>query len=411
LVEKEKIAENGEYNLSGERYRELKIIDTNFPLVALSEIVELKGGHAFKSSELKNERETNDLPVIKIGNLNRNGRIDLLDLQYYPFDESLSRYLINKDDVLVAMTGATVGKTVVSEYDNLLLNQRVGLIRSNSDTLHKDYLSKLLLHVKFYDYCQRMAGGGAQGNISPKDILSFKIPLPPLSVQEEIVAEIESYQKIIDGARQVVENYKPKIDIDPNWEMVKLGNFVSYQQTGLVKNKSEQGYENDYFYLKMDGITYDGQLDLSKLVKVNATKDEFENYTLEKDDFLYNTRNTPDLVGKSSVFNRESGKYLFNNNIMRIRFNEKLNPYFTNFVLNSEEYKRQIRSFVDGTTSVAALYPKNYFSIKVPVPDMEIQNKIVAQIEKEQELVNANKQLIEIYEQKIKDRIAKVWGD
>ncbi len=45
----------------------------------------------------------------------------------------------------------------------------------------------------------------------------FEIPLPPLPVQEEIVSEIESYQKIIDGARQVVENYKPRIDIDPEW--------------------------------------------------------------------------------------------------------------------------------------------------------------------------------------------------
>ena len=56
----------------------------------------------------------------------------------------------------------------------------------------------------------------------------IQIPLPPLSVQEEIVAEIDGYQKIIDGARQVVENYKPTIKIDPEWEIVELG--------GLAKN-------------------------------------------------------------------------------------------------------------------------------------------------------------------------------
>lgn len=206
-------------------------------------------------------------------------------------------------------------------------------------------------------------------------------------------------------------NYKPKIDIDPDWEMVELGEFVVFNQTGLVKNKTEQGDENKFYYLKMDGITYDGQLDLSKLVKVNATSEEFEKYTLVKDDFLYNTRNTPDLVGKSTVFDSASGQYLFNNNIMRIRFNSKLNPYYANFILNSDEYKKQIRSYVDGTTSVAALYPKNYFGIKIPVPEIETQNAIVTQIAKEQELVNANKQLIEIFEQKIKDRIAKVWGE
>ena len=48
-------------------------------------------------------------------------------------------------------------------------------------------------------------------------------PPPPLSVQQEIVLEIDGYQKIVDGAKQIVENYKPKIKIDESWAMVELG--------------------------------------------------------------------------------------------------------------------------------------------------------------------------------------------
>ena len=54
------------------------------------------------------------------------------------------------------------------------------------------------------------------------DIFNIKIPLPPLSIQQEIVSKIEQYEKIIAGAKQVVENYKPQIDIKPDWEMVEL---------------------------------------------------------------------------------------------------------------------------------------------------------------------------------------------
>ena len=54
-------------------------------------------------------------------------------------------------------------------------------------------------------------------------LTDIDIPLPPITIQTEIVEEIESYQKIIDGARMVVENYKPRIEIDPDWEMVELG--------------------------------------------------------------------------------------------------------------------------------------------------------------------------------------------
>ena len=50
----------------------------------------------------------------------------------------------------------------------------------------------------------------------------FQIPLPPLEVQQEIVAEIEGYQKVIDGARAVVENYRPHIHVDPDWPMVRV---------------------------------------------------------------------------------------------------------------------------------------------------------------------------------------------
>ena len=54
------------------------------------------------------------------------------------------------------------------------------------------------------------------------EIGSIEVPLPPLEVQKEIVAEIEGYQKVIDGARSVVDNYRPHIALDPDWPMVPI---------------------------------------------------------------------------------------------------------------------------------------------------------------------------------------------
>ena len=65
-----------------------------------------------------------------------------------------------------------------------------------------------------------LASGGTFKEISKTNFSTLQIPLPPLEVQQEIVAEIESYQKIIDGAKKVVESYIPSIKIDPNWELV-----------------------------------------------------------------------------------------------------------------------------------------------------------------------------------------------
>jgi len=387
LVPKAEIAKNGDYNLSGERYKNQQIISNlEFPTVEVGEIMEFQYGKPLK----KEDRKDGLYPVF-----GSNGVVGFHN-----------EFIANAPFIVVGRKGSA-GALHFSEISGYPIDTTFFIENKNPEKLNIRYAFHILSTLNL-DKVNVQAG---IPGLNRNDAYALKIPLPPISIQEEIVAEIEGYQKIIDGAKAVVANYKPKIDIDPDWEMVELGKFVIFNQTGLVKNKTEQGDENEFFYLKMDGITYDGQLDLSKLVKVNATLEEFEKYTLVENDFLYNTRNTPDLVGKSTVFDSESGKYLFNNNIMRIRFNTNLNPYFANFILNSDEYKKQIRSFVDGTTSVAALYPKNYFGIKIPVPEIEAQNAIVTQIKKEQELVNANKQLIEIFEQKIKDRISKVWGE
>ena len=58
--------------------------------------------------------------------------------------------------------------------------------------------------------------------INQSDVEKLQIPLPPLEVQKEIVAEIEGYQKVINGARAVLDHYRPHIPIHPDWPMVEL---------------------------------------------------------------------------------------------------------------------------------------------------------------------------------------------
>src|ERR1017187_267845 len=64
-------------------------------------------------------------------------------------------------------------------------------------------------------------------NLDNTAYLAFQIPLPPLEVQKEIVAEIEGYQKVIDGARAVVDNYRPHLSIHPDWPSKELGEGCS----------------------------------------------------------------------------------------------------------------------------------------------------------------------------------------
>jgi type I restriction enzyme M protein len=186
-------------------------IDPEWESAKLGEVVDFVGGYAFKSEELKKEKSNDiDLPVIKIGNVGRNGEVEIKDAQYFPNNKSLEKFIINKDDILIAMTGATVGKVAVSKFDNLLLNQRVGLVRADEQKLSKYFLKSVLLSDEFYEYCQMTAGGGAQGNISPNQIKEYEIPLPPLAIQKQIVEKIEAERVLVEGNKKLVEIYEQK---------------------------------------------------------------------------------------------------------------------------------------------------------------------------------------------------------
>jgi type I restriction enzyme M protein len=406
VVEKSKIAVNVDHNLSGERYTIPIDNNSKFKIVKLSSVAELIGGYAFKSEELKNESDSNCLPVIKIGNVDKSGRINLDSVQYYPFSESLKRFLIFRGDALIAMTGATVGKVAVSEYDDLLLNQRVGVIRLKDKILNISYLNKLLLNERFYSYCQRTAGGGAQGNISPSEILNFEIPIPPLNIQQAITEEIEGYQKIIDGARMVVENYKPRIDIDSEWEMVELGEVVNNFQYGSSKKSHQEG---QIPCLRMGNIQ-DGEINFEDL-KYAPDNEDIEKYLLEPNDVLFNRTNSPIHVGKTGIF-RANSKAVFAGYLIRIRYKKnKILGEFLNYCLNSKSAKEFCQKVKTDGINQSNINPKNLATFMIPLPPLEVQRQIVSQIEKERELANSNKQLIEIFEQKIKDRISKVWGE
>lgn len=208
IVSKEKIKENDDYALSADKYRIVNDnLNAKYPIVEMGEVSDFIGGYAFKSEELKKEKlNSNYLPVVKIGNVDKGGYLDISNSQYFEYNDSLRKYLISKNDILIAMTGATVGKVACSQFDNILLNQRVGLVKAKEDLILKSFLKTLLLSNNFYHYCQTQAGGGAQGNISPTQIQKYKISLPPLDVQKEIVEQIEVKQKAIEGAKQVIEN-------------------------------------------------------------------------------------------------------------------------------------------------------------------------------------------------------------
>jgi len=410
FVEKKILAESGDYNLNGDRYYKPLVATGIYQIVTLSQVALINPSE----KKIKSLLSTDSVPFLPMSDLNVNS-YTFTPKQQRSLDEVKAGYTyFEEHDILIAKITPCFENGKIGIASNLAHGIGFGsteyhVIRCSNKILPK-YLYHLLNRDDFRKMAKNQMTGSAGQKRVPKQVLeNYSFPLPPLPVQEEIVAELDSYQKIIDGAKQVVDNWKPRIDIDPEWKMTKIMDYVKESALGLVKDKASQSSSFTHPYVKMNNITYDGSLDLSSLVYVNASHEEMNRFSLKDGDFLYNTRNSIDLVGKSCVYHGEDRKYLYNNNILRIRFSADLNPDFVNYVMNSDYGKQQINTIISGTTSVAAVYQKDYFQILIPIPVLSTQLAIVESIENEQKLVDVNRKLISLYEKKIKDRIDGIW--
>mgnify|MGYP000476023924 CR=1 FL=1 len=152
-------------------------------------------------------------------------------------------------EIAITCRGATCGIVNLTNPQCWITGNAMVCKPHNDAKVLKMYLYNFL---RFSDVSSVITGS-AQPQITRTNISDFQIPLPPLEVQQEIVDELEGYQKIVDGCRQVVENYKPTIDIDPSWEMVEVREVIKLSSgQGLTQKDFVIG---DYDVFGGNGVT------------------------------------------------------------------------------------------------------------------------------------------------------------
>ncbi|MBX9892533.1 MAG: restriction endonuclease subunit S [Chitinophagaceae bacterium] len=207
------------------------------------------------------------------------------------------------------------------------------------------------------------------------------------------------------------------------WEMKKFEELIQENQIGLIKSSKEQGNDKAVRYLKMDSITSDNNLVHNKYVYVDATSDELEKFTLNDGDFLFNTRNSYELVGKTCVFSPiDDEPTLFNNNIMRVVFKKGVSSKFINYAFSSEQVKKRLQKLKSGTTSVVGIYYNGLRNLEIPLPPLPEQQRIVSILDEvfaaitkakanaEQNLKNA-RELFESYLQSVFEKKGDGWQE
>jgi len=408
VVSKDKIAENGEYNLTGERYREVTVATTTHRLVPLSLL--MRDGVKTIDPRITPDEifELWSIPAFDVGKPELIKGIEI----------GSQKKLVLPDDVLLSRIVPHIRRAWIVESNNERYRQVASTewLIFSSNEIYPSYIKYLFISDRFHTaFMQTITGiGGSLSRANPKAVGEIQIPLPPTKVQMEIVTEIEEYQKVIDGAKQVVENWKPHIEIDPDWQMVRLGDApieIIDGDRGINYPKKEDFSSEGYCLFLNTSNVRKGYFNFESNQFISEQKDKMlRKGKLKYNDIVLTTRGT---VGNIAYYDKDImyKNIRINSGMVILRVDPKrFDPLFVVQFFLSGSAEEQIRKILSGSAQ-PQLPIRSLFEFQIPLPPIEVQQKIVAEIETEKKAVDGCRELIALYEGKIKNVIERVWGN
>jgi len=409
VVPKEKIAANGDYNLSGERYRENGARVGKFPYSSIRDICTINPP---KSEGLSLPPET-QVSFVPMADLAEN-RMTFRPTQTKRIREVGASYTYFADgDVLLAKVTPCFENGKAGVARNLANGVGFGssefyILRPNGKVL-PEFLYFCVMHSHFREPAiTQMTGTGGLQRVPKAYVANFQIPLPPLEVQREIVAEIEGYQKVIDGARAVLDNYRPHIPIHPKWPMVELGDVCRFKRGPFGGSLKKEIFVKNGYAVYEQSHAISGDFREFRYFVDHTKFKEMKGFEVCAGDFIMSCSGT---MGKVAMVPDGAPHGIINQALLRLTATDKIVKQYLKLWMGSSNFQQSI----DGVAGGAAI--RNVASVKVlkrlriPLPALETQHAIVAEIKAEKALVSANHELVTRFETKVQATLARVWGD
>lgn len=245
-------------------------------------------------------------------------------------------------------------------------------------------------------YLESLGAGSTFSEISKREVQRVQIPVPPMEEQLRIASVLQNLDSTLElvkeekqklhrvqrGVKQTVYHQginedgeltnTPVGEIPAHWDLVTIGDVTEMVQYGTSDSLSEEG---EYPVFRMNNIE-NGYMVPSPLKYGEFDEETVEKYELKKGDILFNRTNSPELVGKTGIFELE-GTHLFASYLIRLRTNDLINPYYLTYYMNTAECQGRLKAFVTKGVSQANINATNLKKIKVPLPPKDEQEQIV----------------------------------
>jgi len=367
LVAKDKIAESDDYNLSGDRYIEtINFANQKWPLVELKDVCVVDWGNT----------ELTKKSYIENG--------EYLGVSAAGCDGRMKHFEHEVGTVVLSAIGANCGR-VFYPNENFTAIKNTITFTPEKKKLYPKFLFYILRDNTF------PRRGGGQPFMTKGDVKKYKIPLPPLEVQKEIVEQIEVKQKAIDAAKAVIEDlererryFGQEIRKIKDVEWVELGEVLEYEQPVRYIVKSVN-YSDEY-----------------RTPVLTAGQTFILGYTNENDG-IFPAEKLPVIIFDDFTTATKFVDFVFKvkSSAMKI-LHTKRKKADTKFLF----YAMQDIKFNHNTHK--RYWISEYSKIKIPLPPLEVQKQLVAEMEEQEKIIEANKKLIGIMEQKIAKVLSEI---
>ena len=402
LVTRKRLLDNPDCNLSGDRYRKTAAVQSKWPMVKL-------GDERFFMIE-SGSTPSSTVPEYWGGGIRW---VTLVDLpQGESFTEitntqrtiseaglkNSSAVLLPRRTVLVS-SRATIGRIGLA-LEPMATNQGFkNIVIRDFDQVDERYIAYAV--ARLVPVMDQMASGGTFKEISKTNFSRLEIPLPPLEIQRQMVAELDDYRKVIEGARQVLANYKPTIKIDPKWPRVAIGEVCK-----LINGRA---FKPSDWTLKDSG-----GMPIIRIQNLNNPDAEFNYFTghvpdkliVQKGDLLFSWSGSRGTSFGPHIWNHEHG--ILNQHIFKVEHPTSAHRQFLYYVL--KEAVKEVEENLHGGVGLVHITKGNLERIEIPIPELPVQEAVADALDAERALVEANRKLVEMFEKKIQAKLAEIWG-
>ena len=323
--------------------------------------------------------------------------------------------IIPKNTVIMSFK-LSIGKVKIVNKDIYSNEAIMAFIPKTNNYIDENFLYYSLKSVRWNEGINKAVKGLTLNKalISQKEIF-----LPNLAIQKEIASNLDSIADFLDLRRKQL-NYLEELskslfttmfgDIktnNKNWEIKKLGEVI---QTQYGTSKKATSIVTEFPILRMNNITYSGEMDYRDLKYIELSDNEKEKFLLKKGELLFNRTNSKELVGKTGLFELDT-PMAFAGYLIKMKPSNLIHSKFLLFFMNSEFMKKLLYNKAKNIVGMANINAKELEDFSIILPPIELQNKFAERIEKIEKLKFEIEKSIEIAQNLYDSLISKYFDN